>query len=110
IDSATSTPYTYRQKLGREQLIRSQPAFRPSLQEASLNYRLRFSFYVVLIALLSGFSPAQNQSSVVLDTSESLFAVLTSINTCGYDQELNVSDPLRSQVRSEVALARQNSQ
>jgi Tetratricopeptide repeat len=80
------------------------------LQEASLNYRLRFSVYVVLIALLARFSPAQNQSSVMLDTSESLFAVLTSINTCGYDQELNVSDPLRSQVRSEVARARQNSQ
>jgi Tetratricopeptide repeat len=80
------------------------------LQEASLNYRLRFSLYVVLIALLAEFSPAQNQSSVALDTSESLFTVLTSINTCGYDQELNVSDPLRSQVRSEVARARQNSQ
>ena len=47
---------------------------------------------------------------MALDTSETLFAVLTAINTCGYDQELGVSDPLRSRVRSEVAAARQGSQ
>jgi len=45
---------------------------------------------------------------VSLETSETLFAVLTSINTCGYDQELDSSDPLRSQVRSEVAKAVEN--
>ncbi|MBI1739526.1 MAG: tetratricopeptide repeat protein [Acidobacteriales bacterium] len=43
-----------------------------------------------------------------LDTSETLFTVLTTINTCGYDQELNASDPLRAQIRSEVAKAVQN--
>ncbi len=45
-----------------------------------------------------------------MDTSETLFTVLTAINTCGYDQELGVSDPLRSGVRSEVARARASSQ
>jgi len=65
---------------------------------------------VVLIALLAEFSPGQNQSSVALDTSEAVFTVLTAINTCGYDQELGVSDPLRSRVRSEVARARDSSQ
>jgi tetratricopeptide (TPR) repeat protein len=45
---------------------------------------------------------------VSLDTSETLFTVLTAINTCGYDQELNASDPLRAQIRSEVAKAVQN--
>jgi len=40
---------------------------------------------------------------VALDTSETLFSVLTAINTCGYDQELGASHPLRSQIRSEVA-------
>ena len=34
--------------------------------------------------------------------------MLTAINTCGYDQDLDVSDPLRSRVRSEVARARQS--
>jgi tetratricopeptide (TPR) repeat protein len=45
---------------------------------------------------------------VSLDTSETLFTVLTAINTCGYDQELNTSDPLRSEIRAEVAKAVQN--
>ncbi|HYM06864.1 MAG TPA: tetratricopeptide repeat protein [Terriglobales bacterium] len=47
---------------------------------------------------------------MALDTSETLFTVLTAINTCGYDQDLDVSDPLRSRVRAEVAKARQDSQ
>jgi Tetratricopeptide repeat len=58
-----------------------------------------------LFALLAELSPAQNQSPVALDSSETLFTVLTAINTCGYDQELNSSDPLRSRIRSEVAKA-----
>ena len=45
-----------------------------------------------------------------LETSETLFTVLTAINTCGYDQELDVSDPLRSQIRSEVAKAVQQTE
>jgi len=48
---------------------------------------------------------AENRPEVSLETSETLFSVLTAINTCGYDQELNVSDPLRAQIRSEVAKA-----
>ena len=79
------------------------------MQEASLSHRFRRSLGLVLIALLAVFSPAQNQSSVAPDTSETLFTVLTAINTCGYDQELGVSDPLRSRVRSEVARARESS-
>ncbi|MBZ5598297.1 MAG: tetratricopeptide repeat protein [Acidobacteriia bacterium] len=42
---------------------------------------------------------------MALDTSETLFTVMTALNACGYDQELDVSDPLRSQIRSEVAKA-----
>ena len=63
-----------------------------------------------MFGLLAELSAAQNQSPVALDTNETLFAVLTAINTCGYDQDLGVSDPLRSRVRSEVARARQGSQ
>ena len=51
---------------------------------------------------------AENVPKVSLDTSETLFTVLTAINTCGYDQELDSSDPLRAQIRSEVAKAVQN--
>ena len=51
---------------------------------------------------------AENTPNVSLDSSETLFTVLTAINTCGYDQELNASEPLRAQIRSEVAKAVQN--
>jgi hypothetical protein len=54
-----------------------------------------------VLAVPSGF--AESHPQVSLETSETLFTVLTAINTCGYDQELNVSDPLRSEIRSEVA-------
>ncbi len=55
--------------------------------------------------MLTSATWAENAPQVSLETSETLFTVLTAINTCGYDQELDVSDPLRSQIRSEVAKA-----
>jgi hypothetical protein len=55
------------------------------------------------IVLLATAGAAQNRPQVALETNETLFTVLTAINTCGYDQELNTSDPLRSQIRAEVA-------
>src|SRR5579863_1500271 len=51
--------------------------------------------------------PAENPPKVALDTSETLFSVLTAINTCGFDAELDSSDPLRLQIRDEVARASQ---
>jgi len=48
-------------------------------------------------------------SGVTLETSETLFDVLTAINSCGYDAELDSSDPLRTEIRSEVASAIQAS-
>ena len=53
--------------------------------------------------LLGGVCFPQTTPKVALDTSETLFTVLTAINACGYDQELNGSNPLRAQIRSEVA-------
>ena len=76
----------------------------------SLSHRFKCSLYAALFALLAELSPGAESEPVALDTSETLFTVLTAINTCGYDQELGVSDPLRSRVRSEVARARQSSQ
>jgi len=47
--------------------------------------------------------PATIESkAVALDTSETLFSVLAMVNQCGYDVELNTSDPLRTQIRAEV--------
>jgi len=62
------------------------------------------------LALLAPLSLAQGTSKVALNSSETLFTVLTAINACGYDAELNVSDPLRAQIRSEVSTAIQASQ
>jgi len=71
----------------------------------------QFAVLVFAVALVTIFSPpagAQNAPNVSLETSETLFTVLTAINTCGYDQELNISDPLRSQIRLEVGRAVEN--
>ncbi len=57
---------------------------------------------------LTSASLGENPPNVSLDTSETLFTVLTAINTCGYDQELNASDPLRAQIRAEVSKQVQN--
>ncbi len=39
---------------------------------------------------------------IALDSNETLFAVLTALNSCGYDQDLTTSDATRSNVRAEV--------
>jgi hypothetical protein len=57
---------------------------------------------VALLGLLVQVSPTQQNTQVTLDSSETLFTVLTAINTCGYDAELDASDPLRGEIRSEV--------
>jgi tetratricopeptide (TPR) repeat protein len=67
--------------------------------------RVRLFALSLAVALLVSTGFAQNRPQVSLETSETLFTVLTAINTCGYDQELNASDPLRTQIRSEVAKA-----
>jgi hypothetical protein len=57
----------------------------------------------VLCAFAACSTFAQNTPKVTLDTSETLFTILTSINACGYNEQLNTSDPLRAQIREEVA-------
>jgi hypothetical protein len=60
--------------------------------------------------LLAALCLAQEQPNVALDTSVTLFTVLSAINVCGYDQELASSDPLRGQIRAELAQAVQQSE
>jgi len=43
-----------------------------------------------------------NQNPISLDTSETLFAVLTAMNSCGYEAGQNVSDAQRLNVQAEV--------
>src|SRR5271166_5472948 len=71
--------------------------------------RVRKAFIVSgILVLLVPASFAQERTPVSLETSETLFTVLTAINTCGYDQELGASDPLRTQIRSEIARTAEN--
>ena len=56
----------------------------------------------VLVGLLAPVCAAEYASPIALDTSETLFAVLAAINTCGYDQNLTGSDAMRSNIRAEV--------
>jgi hypothetical protein len=59
---------------------------------------------VALLGLVAQVCAAEkNSAKVSLDNNESLFTVLTAINTCGYNSELSTSDPLRAQIRAEVA-------
>jgi len=55
-----------------------------------------------LLGLSASFCSAQGTSQISLDTNETLFAVLTAINTCGYDQNLGISDAMRTNIRAEV--------
>jgi hypothetical protein len=81
----------------------------PEIRSGFLGQRVRLAFAVsVAVVLVVAAGLAQNRPQVSLETSEKLFTVLTAINTCGYDQELNASDPLRTQIRSEVAKAVEN--
>lgn len=42
------------------------------------------------------------QSRATLDVSETLFSVVAAMNVCGYDQELQSSSPIRSEVRADL--------
>jgi hypothetical protein len=50
---------------------------------------------------------AENAPKVSLDTNETLFTVLTAMNACGFDYELGASEPVRAQIRAEVAKSSQ---
>ena len=77
--------------------------------EVCLGIGLRHSIIALMLALLPPVCLAQNSPKVTLDTSETLFTILASMNACGYDQELNVSDPVRKQIRGEVNRAAHDS-
>lgn len=79
------------------------------LLEAFLAFCWRQWLLAGTLAWLAPVCAAQNTPKVTLDTSETLFMILASINACGYDQELNVSLPLRAQIRSEISRATRDS-
>ncbi len=48
---------------------------------------------------------ANNDAAITLETSEPLFDLAVALNSCGYDADLESSNPLRRVVRGEVAAA-----
>lgn len=44
-------------------------------------------------------------SKITLDVSETFFSFMAGLNSCGYDQELSTSDPVRNQIRADVIRA-----
>jgi len=67
-----------------------------------LGYGLRAFVLTALLGLIPHFCAAQTATPITLDTSETLFAVLAAMNSCGYDVNLSGSDPQRAAIRSEV--------
>ena len=47
--------------------------------------------------------------AIELETSEAMFDVMAGLNTCGYNEGLSISDPLRQKVRDDIAQALQQS-
>jgi hypothetical protein len=60
------------------------------------NLTLRYAIFLMLAS-----APVVAQGGVQLENSETLFAVLTAINNCGYDAGLAASDPVRMATRRE---------
>jgi tetratricopeptide (TPR) repeat protein len=44
----------------------------------------------------------EHPTPIQLDSSETIFSVLAALNTCGYDMDLDTSDPVRRNVRAEM--------
>jgi tetratricopeptide (TPR) repeat protein len=64
-----------------------------------------------MVLLAAPFSFGQERPTPIsLDSNETIFAVLTALNTCGYDQDLTISDVTRSSVRFEVQRVLQESE
>ncbi len=63
---------------------------------------LRGVVIAAVLGLLAPLCAAENNNPITLDTSETLFAVLTAMNACGYDVDLNSSDAQRLNIRAEV--------
>ena len=59
---------------------------------------------------LAQVSFAQSNSPAVLDANETAFAVVSALNVCGYDADLAISNPVRAQIRGEIAAAVQASE
>jgi hypothetical protein len=84
-------------------------------------FSLHRSFSVLALLLISSSSVVSAQQTsaaaaanrvaepaatkITLDVSETFFSFFAGLNSCGYDQELSASDPVRNQIRADVIRA-----
>lgn len=66
-------------------------------------HRVFSIFILAFCVLLAGSGAAQQTTKVTLDSNEAVFATLAAMNYCGYDVELANSEPMRPQVREQIA-------
>ena len=89
----------------------SPPRHNTHSVEVFLSLRLRGLLFAALLGLLGSICVGQERSSPIeLESSETIFSVLTALNSCGYDQDLTISDATRSNVRAEVQRVLQDSE
>lgn len=72
------------------------------LSSAFSTYKRAFALILLAVWCVGVAHSEVTFSPVTLDTSETLFTVLTALNACGYDAELASADPVRMAVRAEV--------
>ncbi len=73
---------------------------------SSVEVLLKFSLHILgslLLAILSTTAGAQSRAT--LDVNETLFSVVSAMNVCGYDEELQTSSPIRLEVRADLVEA-----
>jgi tetratricopeptide (TPR) repeat protein len=83
------------------------------LQEARLSFSLRKLVTALILAALPCAAQLPTKPSPTkasLDVSETLFAIVSAINVCGYDHELAASSPIRMQVRVDLVQASESPQ
>ncbi len=71
---------------------------------------LRSLMVAAVLGLLAPLCLADSNNPITLDTSETLFAVLAAMNTCGFNAGLNISDAQRLNIRAEVEKNLRNSE
>lgn len=67
-----------------------------------LSSRVRGPILAALLGLLVPLCAGQNSPITLDTTNETLFAVLTAVNACGFDDGLTISDPVRIEIRAQV--------
>jgi len=75
-----------------------------------VGFGLRSLIVAAGLGLVAPVCLADSNNPITLDTSETLFAVLTAMNTCGYNVGLTISDAQRLNIRAEVDKNLKNSE